>query len=195
MCIRDRPMLVAWAGQQPEAPLPVRASLPIQPGSTITEPVHMDDFFATALDVAGIKNPVPAKERDGQSLAPLLSGRTFERHAPLFWHYPHQWYKDVGTGLGIEPFSAMRKGRYKVIYFYGDGIADGKGYDPRVELYDLSVDLSESRDIATSQPERCIELRDELVSWLTQVDAGIPIVRATDKPADLPQPNSPLRDK
>jgi arylsulfatase A-like enzyme len=188
------PMLVAWAGQQPDAPLPVRASLPIQPGSTITEPVHMDDFFATALDVAGVKNPVPARERDGQTLVPLLSGRTFERHAPLFWHYPHQWYKDVGAGLGIEPFSAMRKGRYKVIYFYGDGIADGKGYDPRVELYDLSLDLSESRDIATSQPERCIKLRDELVSWLSQIDAGIPIVKATDKPANLPQPNSPLRD-
>ena len=188
------PMLVAWAAQQPDG-MPARASLPIEPGSTITEPVHMDDFFATALDVAGVENPVPQKERDGQTLVPLLSGRAFKRRAPLFWHYPHQWYKDVGTGLGIEPFSAMRKGHYKVIYFYGDGVADGKGYDPRVELYDLSLDLSESRNLATSQPKRCIALRDELVTWLAQVDAGIPIVKATDKPAALPQPGSPLRDE
>jgi arylsulfatase A-like enzyme len=155
----------------------------------------MDDFFATALDVAGVENPVPQKERDGQTLVPLLSGRAFKRRAPLFWHYPHQWYKDVGTGLGIEPFSAMRKGHYKVIYFYGDGVADGEGSDPRVELYDLSLDLSESRNLATSQPKRCIALRDELVTWLAQIDAGIPIVKATDKPAALPQPGSPLRDE
>jgi arylsulfatase A-like enzyme len=187
-------MLIAWADQQPNG-MPVRASLPIQPGSTITEPVHMDDFFATALDVAGVENPVPEKSQDGQTLVPLLSGSSFERRAPLFWHYPHQWYRDVGTGLGIEPFSAMRKGRYKVIYFYGDGVADGEGQDPRVEVYDLLLDLSETRNLATSQPKRCIALRDELVAWLAQVGAGIPIVNVTDKPADLPKPGSPLRSE
>ncbi|MFT4511376.1 MAG: arylsulfatase A-like enzyme [Planctomycetota bacterium] len=187
------PMLVAWAGQQPDA-LPVRASLPIKPGSTITEPVHMDDFFATAVHVAGIDNPVAKNERDGQTLVPLLSGRAFERRAPLFWHYPHQWYRDVGTGLGIEPFSAMRKGRYKVIYFYGDGVVDGEGYDPRVELYDLSVDLGEERNLATNEPILCMALRDQLVAWLAQVGAGIPIVKATNKPVALPKPGRPLHD-
>tara|TARA_R110002094_G_scaffold181509_2_gene159403 strand:+ start:963 stop:2591 length:1629 start_codon:yes stop_codon:yes gene_type:complete len=185
------PMLVAWAGQQPGAK-PVHASLPIAPGSTVTEPVHMDDFFPTVLDLAGVANPVPKPDRDGQSLAPLLAGRSFERETPLFWHYPHQWYKDVGVGLGIEPFSAMRKGRYKVIYFYGDGVADGAGYDPRVELYDLSLDLSEAHDLAGSEAKRCIALRDELVDWLQRVGAGIPIIKATDKPAALPAAGSPL---
>lgn len=179
------PFLVAWAGQRPGA-APVRASLPIVPGSTIREPVHMDDFFATALDVAGIEDPVEASQRDGQSLLPLLRSRPFERQKPLFWHYPHQWYRDVGVGLGIEPFSAMRKGDFKVIYFYGDGVLDGQGRDPRVELYDLSQDLGESKDLSASQPERCMQLRDELVAWLKQVGAGIPIVRDTDAPAYLP---------
>ena len=146
------------------------------------------------LEIAGVANPVPETERDGQSLVPLLSRRPFERRKPLFWHYPHQWYRDVGVGLGIEPFSAMRKGRYKIIYFYGDGIADGKGYDPRVELYDLSQDLGEMRDLAAIQPEHRIELRDELMAWLREVGAGIPVVKTTGKPADLPKKGSPLHD-
>ena len=176
------PMLVAWAGQGAQEP-PLHPALPIQPGSTITEPVHMDDFFPTVLDLAAIDNPVPKAERDGQSLRPLLSARTFARARPLFWHYPHQWYRDIGTGLGIEPFSAMRNGRYKLIYFYGDGIADGEGPDPRVELYDLSLDLSEGRDLAATKPELCARLRAELFAWLRQVGAGIPIVKATGAPA------------
>lgn len=185
------PMLVAWAGQQPGAS-PLQPMVPIQPGTTIHEPVHMDDFFATALDIARIANPVPQEQQDGQSLVPLLSNRAFERLQPMFWHYPHQWYRDVGVGLGIEPFSAMRKGRYKVIYFYGDGVFDGEGDDPRVELYDLSADLSESNNLAASEPDRCIALRDELIAWLTEVAAGIPVVRATGKPASLPAKGSAL---
>jgi len=185
------PMLVAWAGQQPDSK-PVQPTLPIKPGTTISEPVHMDDFFATALDVAKVANPVPETQQDGQSLVPLLANQKFKRRAPLFWHYPHQWYRDVGVGLGIEPFSAMRKGRYKVIYFYGDGVLDGEGYDPRVELYDLSVDVSESNDLAASEADRCVALRDELVAWLTEVAAGIPVVRATGKSAPLPARGSAL---
>ncbi len=178
------PMLVAWAGQKPGSKA-IHASLPIRPGSVCTEPVHTDDFFPTVLDVVGVEHPVPERERDGQSIGPLLSGQTFERSRPLFWHYPHQWYKDVGVGLGIEPFSAMRKGRYKLIYFYGDGVADEQGEDPRVELYDLSLDLSEAHNLALTQPKRCNELREELFAWLRQVGAGIPVVKATGKPAEL----------
>jgi len=137
------------------------------------------------LDVVNVDNPVAETKRDGQSLRPLLSERAFARNRPLFWHYPHQWYRDVGVGMGIEPFSAMRKGRYKLIYFYGDGIADGSGEDPRVELYDLSRDLSEEHNLAATKPKLCAELRRELFSWLRQVGAGIPVVKTTGKPAVL----------
>jgi len=178
------PMLVAWAGQEPGR-APLHPGLPIRPGSTITEPVHMDDFFPTVLDLAAIENPTPKEERDGQSLRPLLSAGVFARAKPLFWHYPHQWYRDVGVGLGIEPFSAMRVDRYKVIYFYGDGIADGAGEDPRLEVYDLSDDLSEEHNLVDARPKLSAELRDELFTWLRQVGAGIPIVKATDEPAAL----------
>jgi arylsulfatase A-like enzyme len=187
------PMIAAWAGQRPDGK-PLSAALPIRPGSICPEPVHMDDFFPTFLDLVGVTHPVPEKERDGQSLVPLLAGKSFTRAKPLYWHYPHQWYGKVGVGLGIEPFSAMRKGDYKVLYFYGDGIADGEGQDPRVELYDLSKDIGEDKDLSKTQPEMAITLRDELIAWLRDVGAGIPIVRITGKPVALPEKGSPLTD-
>ena len=54
------PMIVAWAGQEPGRE-PVQASIPIEPGTTLTEPVHMDDFFPTVLEITGAENPVPEK--------------------------------------------------------------------------------------------------------------------------------------
>ena len=110
----------------------------------------------------------------------MQSAGVFARAKPLFWHYPHKWYRDVG--LGIEPFSAMRRDRYKVIYFHGDGIADGAGEDPRLEVYDLSNDLSEEHNLVDARPKLSAGLSDELFRWLRQVGAGIPIVKATDEP-------------
>ena len=185
------PMIVAWAGQRSDAS-PLHTTLPIGPGSTCNEPVHMDDFFPTFLVLAGVPEPVDEKKHDGQSLVPLLVGKPFTRKKPLFWHYPHQWTGKVGVGLGIEPFSAMRKGDYKVICFYGDGIADGEGQDPRVELYDLAKDIGESRNLVRTRPKLAIQMRDELISWLREVGAGIPIVKSTGKPVLLPAKGSPL---
>ncbi len=179
------PMIVAWAGQE-TGHQPLHAWLPIQPGSTCSEPVHMDDFFPSVLAATGIDNPLPEAKRDGQSLLPLLAGQSFHRKKNLYWHYPHQWYRKVGVGLGIEPFSALRCGNYKLIYFYGDGVADGKGYDPRTELYDLSEDLSESINLAKSRPALTARLCGQLVRWLRGVGAGIPIVKSTGKAAALP---------
>jgi arylsulfatase A-like enzyme len=179
------PMIVAWAGQGAQDAF-ANESLKIKPGSVCDEPVHGDDIFPTILSIAGIKNPVPEAKRDGQDLRGLLTGKGFKRNGALYWHYPHQWYRNVGVGLGIEPFSAVRKGQWKLIYFYGDGVSDGKGYDPRVELYDLSKDIGEARNLAESKPEKAAELQEMLSRWLKEVGAGIPIVSATGRAADLP---------
>ena len=181
------PMIVAWAGQTPGGDY-VNDEVKIPPGSACDEPVHGDDIFPTILSLAQIANPVAPEQQDGQDLRGLLSGGKFTRAKALFWHYPHQWYRDVGVGLGIEPFSAMRVGKWKLIYFYGDGISDGQGQDPRVELYDLSADIGETRNLASSAPERTRDMQTALFDWLKQVGAGIPVVTATGKAAELRVP-------
>lgn len=180
------PMIVACAGQHPKGEM-ANPSLQIQPGSISDEPVHGDDIFPTILSIAGVKNPVEPSKLDGKDLRPLLSGTPFARKRGLYWHYPHQWYRDIGVGLGIEPFSAVRLGKWKLIYFYGDGVQDGMGMDPRVELYDLASDIGEEKNLVEQYPNRALEMRDGLFDWLHSVDAGLPIVRSTNRPFDIPK--------
>ena len=178
------PMIVAWSGQNPQNAF-ANKNLKIKAGSACDEPVHGDDIFPTILSLAGIPNPIAKTKQDGQDLRGLLTSGDFKREKALYWHYPHQWYRDVGVGLGIEPFSAIREGNWKLIYFYGDGATDGKGYDPRVELYDLSTDLSEENNLLKKVPARALSLQKKLFNWLKEADAGIPIISSTGRPADL----------
>ncbi len=178
------PMIVGWAGQKPGA-VPIDGRLPIEPGSRSNEPVHADDFFPTILSMASVANPVDASQLDGMDLSPLLSGDKFDRSSGLFWHYPHQWYRDVGVGLGIEPFTAIRDGDYKLIFFYGDGVVDGSEDDPRWELYNLIDDLGEEQNLVSSQPLIAGKLRAKLREWMKQVDAQTPICKATGERVEL----------
>lgn len=173
------PMIVAWAGQDAGA-APINSSLAIQAGAINHEPVHADDFFPTILSLAGVNNPVDAADLDGQDLAGLLTGDGFEREGGLFWHYPHQWYQDIGVGLGIQPFSAVRVGDHKLIFFYGP---DGG----TVELYNLADDIGEQSDLAgdaDSQAE-LLFLSTVLRRWMEDADAQLPVDRATGQAVDI----------
>ena len=175
------PMIVAWAGQKPGEP-PIHSRVPIRPGSHSDEPVHADDFFPTILSVASISNPVPADQLDGMDLSPILRGEKLARQRGLFWHYPHQWYKDIGVGLGIEPFTAMRNRDYKIIHFYGDGLVDGSQDDPRWELYNLVDDIGETRNLISDEPEVASKMRSRLLNWMKEVNAQTPVSKESGKP-------------
>ena len=117
---------------------------------------------------------------DGQDLTGLLTGDDFAREGGLFWHYPHQWYQDIGVGLGIQPFSAVRVGDFKLIYFY---TPDGG----EVEVYNLIEDIGEHNDLfedAESQAE-ALFLSTVLRRWMEEVDAQLPIDRATNQSVDI----------
>ena len=80
----------------------------------------------------------------------------------------------------------MRKGPWKLIYFYGDGYADGDGLDPRFELYHLADDLGESLDLAGSRPDVVQRLAREMRDWRVEVGAQTPVSKATGEPVPLP---------
>jgi len=179
------PMIVAWAGQKPDG-APLRASLAIRPGSVTHEPVITDDLLPTLLAVAGVKNPVPAERLDGVNLVPLFGGDSIERPRALVWHYPHQWYRDIGVGPGIEPFSALRHGDWKILYFYGDGYVDGGADDPRWELYNLRQDIGETRNLVAEHPDVAAELARMLLERLKEMDAMTPVSKATGEMIPMP---------
>jgi arylsulfatase A-like enzyme len=187
------PMIVAWAGQDPQG-APLHASLPIVAGSSSGTPVISDDFFTTILTMASVPNVEQYThdqgERivDGHDLTPILNGSgTFVRDGKLIFHYPHQWRGDIGVGPGIEPFSAIRNGDFKLIYFYGDGAVDENGPDPRIELYNLTDDIGEESNLVDTHPNRSRRLTNALVEYLLDVDAQVPVIRANGQSAELPE--------
>lgn len=185
------PMIVSWAGGAPARPA-VDAWPLIEPGSTCDCPVISDDLLPTFLSMAGM---TPAGhtngEIDGVDLTPLLRGddRAHGDRA-IYMHYPHQWYKDIGVGLGIQPFTAMRQGPWKLIYFYGDGHRDGQGLDPEFELYDLERDLGETVNLAASQPAVARSLAQQMHDWMTEVGAQTPVSKGTTQSVALPHPSA-----
>jgi len=112
-------------------------------------PVSGADLFPTLLDLARI--PLrPEEHSDGVSLMPLLQGSGIEERA-LYWHYPHY------GNQGGEPVSMMRKGLWKIIYYWEDG---------HTELYDLHLDPGESADLYHENEGLAQAMKTELMNWL-----------------------------
>ncbi|MDX2031162.1 MAG: sulfatase [Blastocatellia bacterium] len=134
----------------------------IKAGSINRTPVYSADLFATAVELAGLKN---ATGVDGVSLLPLLTGRAerkgLKREA-LYWHYPHYSNQSVNGGHLDQPGGAMRQGDYKLIEFFQDS---------RVELYDLKTDLGERNDLARARPGMAAQMRQKLAAWRKAVGA------------------------
>ena len=106
----------------------------ITAGQVIDIPVASFDATATALKVAGAITPEPSTKveatLDGINLMPLLTGKTTQPpERPLFWR--------------VGKKNALRLGDWKLI-------RDGKEW----QLYDLTHDISETRNLATQEPAR-----------------------------------------
>ncbi len=127
-------------------------------GKKSNVPVSGTDFYPTILDLAGL--PLrPDQHNDGVSLKPLLKGKKLCERA-LIWHYPHY------GNQGGDPSSIIRRGDWKLIYYYEDG---------HEELYNLKTDLSETTDLSAKNPKIVGKLHAELFEYLKNVGAKIPI--------------------
>jgi len=132
----------------------------------IGTPVSSIDFFSTIVEFTHSENPIALT--DGVSLIPLIKkGKMKER--PLFWHYPHY------SNQGVEPGSAIRLGKYKLIDNFEKG---------RQELFNLENDLSEMNDISSFYHEKASELYDLLIEWRTKTNAKmmLPNPKWNEKP-------------
>jgi len=150
--------------------VPLIVKGPRLPGNIqVAYPAISNDIFPTMLSMAGIEL-MPDAHLDGISLMPLLTGdRTELDRQNLFFHYPH--YQN------LPPHSAVRSGNWKLIEHYEDG---------KVELFDLSSDLGESKNLAGSLTGKRDELLDLLHNHLAEIGAQLP----------TPNPNyNPVRER
>ncbi|NLY00704.1 MAG: sulfatase [Rhodopirellula sp.] len=127
------------------------------PGAVLDTPVISLDFYPTLLSAAGVKLR-KGQVVDGIDLMPVLQGGPGPQRS-LFWHYPHY------GNQGGAPSAAIRKGDWKLIEWQEDS---------RTELYNLRNDIGEKCDLATKEPARAEQLRDELHLWQQQVGAKFP---------------------
>jgi len=126
-----------------------------EPGRVVDEPAVSMDFFTTILNIAGVKHD----PNDGKNLMPLLKGEGETGRNELFWHYPHY------HGSAWKPGSALRKGDWKLVWFYED---------ERAELYNLADDPGESRDLSATHTEKAGELKKILDSRLAESGGKLP---------------------
>lgn len=129
----------------------------IKAGSICHTPVTGTDYYPTLLDYAGIPL-MPKQHKDGVSILPLTKGEKIADRS-LFWHYPHY------GNQGGEPCSTIRKGDWKLIYYYED---------ERCELYNLKTDIGEHEPLNIQHMDKVKELKAELMQWLKDTHALIP---------------------
>lgn len=157
------PTVIAWPGVA-------------RPGARCDVPIVSHDLFPTILASAGV--PIPAEHAptvEGSDLAPLLRGDPgFEEGRALCWNQPHQW---GASGPGIHPFSSIRQGDWKLLYFHAER---------RFELYNLAHDVGETRDLAATEPERVGELAGALDAWIERVGAQLSVDRETGREVERP---------
>jgi arylsulfatase A-like enzyme len=104
---------------------------------------------------------------DGVALNFSNERNTILDHPNCKWHYPHY------ANQGSRPSGAIRDGNWKMIEFYDNG---------RRELYDLSKDISESRNLSADKPEVVKELAQKLDDWRKEVGAKMPTPNPDYKP-------------
>jgi len=129
------PFLMQWKGHIPA-------------GLVEDRPVIQLDILPTALAAAGI--PLPADAAiDGVNLLPSVTGQSDRApHDTLYWRF--------------GPQLALRQGDWKLVKAPGGGV-DGEPRDGRAdardaELYNLRDDIGETRNLATTNPEKVREL-------------------------------------
>jgi len=146
-------------------------------GSRSEVPVVTHDLFPTILRATTGSEDVPGgRVIDGLNLRAVLGGdapRVFSDR-PIIFHQPHVWGP---KGPGIWPFSGLRQGRWKLLYFHA-----GR----RFELYDLSTDVGETRDLAAERPEVVDRLARVLGSWMREAGAQMSIDTNSGKPVEWP---------
>lgn len=156
------PMIVKWPGV-----------------TTKTErnnhPVIIQDIYSSVLEWTGLSELQP-ELTDSHSFLPLLQGESLIADRQFIWHYPNLYDQ--------PPFSSIRQGDWKLIYFYTD---------QHHELYNLKEDIGETNNLAKENPEKVKRLAAGLGNYLRKAKAGRPVLKRTGEL--VPWPDESLGKK
>lgn len=140
--------------------VPTIVSMPgtLPSGVTSEVPTITMDWVSTIMEVAGENPDQPGLE--GESLWPVLTGAKQTLERDLFWHFPH--YREPN----VTPHSVVRSGDYKLIYYF-----DGT----EAELFDMSNDPLEEKNLVKQLPLITMQLKSKLEGFWKETDARLPV--------------------
>lgn len=128
------PFFVRWPGK-------------VKPQTENGNTICLTDIYATLATI--VQSPIGDSEaEDSFSLSKMLQGSTTPRPAPVIHH--------SGSGM-----FAIRSGKWKLIAGNGSGGREapkGAPFGKPFQLFDISQDISEQRDVAAQNPEVVAEL-------------------------------------
>lgn len=152
------PLIVSWPG--------------VVPAGVVSNAINISyDWFPTFTEIIGGDVP-PDHPVDGESLLPALRGKPFER-GPIFSIFGHNI-----SATGNIANAWVREGNWKLLRFFhmGEDFAD------ELELYDLSVDSGETRNLASRYPELAQRLNKVLGAHLEDSATLLPRVNPNFDP-------------
>jgi hypothetical protein len=90
----------------------------------------------------------------------VFTGPSRPRTTPLMWEWR---FRIAGEPFHHSPQLAIRDGDWK-LYVNPDG--------SRLELYDLTTDLTQLNNVAGQHPDLAAKLRDQVIAWQQTLPQG-----------------------
>jgi arylsulfatase A-like enzyme len=147
-------------------------------GSVSDEVICSVDFFPTILDIIGVNHSSNENPIDGESLVPVLKGKSSLKRDGIFIDFPH--YTKSPENI---PSHVIINNQWKLIRVYGEGPERQNFY----ELYNLNEDIKEKFNLASFYPEVIKELDGLIENHLNEIDCNKPVInQAYDPKADSP---------
>ncbi len=141
-----------WEGGH-RVPFLVRWPDKVKAGSRSAQVICHSDLMATCAELLGAKLPLTAAE-DSVSILPALLGRDT---APL---------REAVVHHSIHGMFSIRQGPWKLELCAGSGGWSKGGGPDSPQLYDMTADAGETKNLASQQPEVVARLKKLLESYV-----------------------------
>src|SRR5262249_34017075 len=129
----------------------------IKPGTVVNQPIHMVDMYPTLAALAGAST-AKCKPLDGLNVwSTIAEGKASPRDEIVY---------------SIEPFrAAIRKGDWKLVW--------KATLPPKLELFNLAQDVSETTNVAEKHPDQVAALKQRIEVLSQEAVPPLLIVEST----------------
>lgn len=135
-----------------------------QPGTQSAALIQSEDYYPTLLEGLGLK-PLEGQLQDGTNILPALKGEKLTGKA-VFQYFPHS----PGVPDWLPPAVSVHRDEWKLIRIFHAGEKQAHRY----QLYHLTEDLGENKNLVAEKPELVKELDTLIEQFLTNTKAVLP---------------------